>query len=226
MDPGIDRSATARAAAEALLRDPALSLNEIARRVGVSRHQVQEWNRQSSLRLPLARGKSLAAWPPERRAAALRLLAVEGHDPGDLTEALGFARHSAPTLLSALGVGRSPARRAKGTRAPGGSAMQPHRLRALLRAHIGRQIEAFDAALAEPRPGIDSAKVLRDLGGLKRLLDDLGTGDGSSECDERGEGEPRDAATRPGPDSTLDLDRLRAEIARRYERFVGGGAAG
>ncbi len=226
MDPGIDRAASARAAAEALLRDPALSITEIARRIGVSRHRVQLWNRQASLRPPRARGKSLAAWPPERRAAALRLLAVEGHDPGDLSEALGFARHSAPTLLAALGVERAPVRRARATRAPAEGAMPPRRLRALLRAHIGRQIEAFDAALADPRAGIDSAKVLRDLGGLKRLLDDLGTGDGSSEGDEKGEGEPRDAAAHPGPDRTFDLDGLRAEIARRYERFVGSGATG
>lgn len=49
------------------------------------------------------------------------------------------------------------------------------RLRAQLRIHIERQIARFDAALdAEPPPaGFDSGKVLRDLGGLKNLLDDM-----------------------------------------------------
>ena len=217
MDPGIDPSGTARAAVETLLRDPTLPVSEIARRTGVSRHRVRLWNRQAAVRLPLARRRTLAVWPPERRAATLRVLAAD-IDPGDMTEALGFARASAPTLLAALGVKRTPAER----RTSKGDTPHPRRLRALLRDHIGRQIATFDAALADPRAGMDSAKVLRDLGGLKRLLDDLG--DGSDE-NERGEGEPRDASACPSSETALDLDGLRAEIARRYERFVGGGSA-
>lgn len=221
MDPGNDPSGDTRARVEALLRDPAVPVAEIARRTGVSRTRIQLWNRRAALRPPQARRRTLAAWPPERRAATLRLLAAET-DPADVTEALGFARGSAPALLAALGVKRGAARDER--RRPMEDAPPPLRLRALLRAHIGRQITAFDAALADPRAGMDSAKVLRDLGGLKRLLDDLGVG-GKSDDDGTGEGGSRDARVHPPRETPLDIDGLRAEIARRYERFVGGGAA-
>ncbi len=219
MDPGSDPSGDTRARVEALLRDPAVPVAEIARRTGVSRTRIHLWNRRAALRPPRARRRTLAAWPPERRAAILRLLAAET-DPADVTEALGFAAGSAPALLAALGVKGSAA---QDERRPAEDTPPPRRLRALLRAHIGRQIAAFDAALADPRAGMDSAKVLRDLGGLKRLLDDLGAGGGSD--DGTGEGKSRDAPARLPGEPPLDIDALRAEIARRYERFVGGGAA-
>ncbi|WP_375455275.1 hypothetical protein [uncultured Methylobacterium sp.] len=82
-------------------------------------------------------------------------------------------------------------------------------LRARLRLHVGRQIAAFDAALrGEGAAVIDSARVLRDLGGLKRLLDDLAAGTGEADG-------TRGTADRPG----LDLPALRAELARRYARL-------
>lgn len=82
-------------------------------------------------------------------------------------------------------------------------------LRARLRLHAGRQIAAFDAALrGEGAAVIDSARVLRDLGGLKRLLDDLAAGTGEADG-------TRGIADRPG----FDLPALRAELARRYARL-------
>jgi hypothetical protein len=224
MDQDDDPPQDARTTAEALLRDPSLTVSEIARRLGVSRQRIQQWNRRSAVRAPSVRRRSLAAWPPERRTATIRVLAVA--DPGDVTEALGYAQHSAPALLTALGLGRPPNRPGGRAPHPAEATTHPRRLRALLRAHIGRQIAAFDAALGDPRTGTDSAKVLRDLGGLKRLLDDLGPGDAADADDTRGEGEARDAPTRPGHEAALDLDGIRAEIARRYDRFVGGGAIG
>lgn len=81
-------------------------------------------------------------------------------------------------------------------------------LRRRLRAHIGRQIATFDAALrGEGAAVIDSARTLRDLGGLKRLLDDLAADDPASEGEGDGDGRTP---------SALDLPGLRAEIARRY----------
>ncbi|KNY22052.1 hypothetical protein AKJ13_13900 [Methylobacterium sp. ARG-1] len=91
------------------------------------------------------------------------------------------------------------------------AAADPPILRAHLRAHIARQIAAFDAALnGEAAAVLDSARVLRDLGGLKRLLDEMAPGDGR----EGGDG-----------DTEPDLPALRAEIARRYAGFVRGRTA-
>lgn len=80
------------------------------------------------------------------------------------------------------------------------------RLRARFLAHVERQIDRFDAALnVEVAPtGFDSAKVLRDLRGLKTLLDELRT----EEATGHGAGSP-----------PLDLVALRADIARRYAAF-------
>ena len=75
-------------------------------------------------------------------------------------------------------------------------------LRRRLRLHIGRQIAAFDAALrGEGAAVIDSARTLRDLGGLKRLLDDLA---------ETGEGM---AAARTRPPSTFPRCARRSRTA-------------
>ncbi|MFY9289367.1 MAG: hypothetical protein WAP03_01505 [Methylorubrum rhodinum] len=80
------------------------------------------------------------------------------------------------------------------------------RLRARLLSHVERQIDRFDAALdAEVTPtGFDSAKVLRDLRGLKTLLDELRM----EEATGHGAGGP-----------PLDLVAIRADIARRYAAF-------
>lgn len=210
------RPAEERALAQALLKDRSLSVIAIARRLGVSRQTVQRWNARSDIRPLRPQRRTLEAWPQGRREAAARILSVAEIDPGDLAEAAGFSRGTGALLLATFGpLGRMAE--------PGGwgGAADPLRLRARLRVHVGRQIAALDAALSgKPGAGFDSAKVLRDLGGLKRLLDDLGS-DGSE-----GEGGSRDVPARypPGP-AELDLDGLRAEIARRFDRFVAGGAA-
>jgi hypothetical protein len=223
MNTGIDRPSGTQAAAEALLRDPALTISDIAKRLGVSRQRVNAWNRRARLRPPRVQRRAVVAWPPERRAALARLVATAGVDPGDVTEALGFARASAPALLGSLGLSRTAPAMRVDEGFGDGAAPHPRRLRARLRAHIGRQIGLFDAALAEPGPALDSAKVLRDLGGLKKLLDDLDHG--AAGDDGEGEGGPHDASSRPGSGPALDVDAVRAEIARRYDRLIGGGAS-
>ena len=95
----------------------------------------------------------------------------------------------------------------------------PRRMRAALRAQIARQILHFDAALngAAGAPAFDSARVLRDLGGLKRLLDET-TDDGAGGSDGAGSGD-HDATARDGAGD--DLPALRAEIARRAAALGG-----
>lgn len=95
-------------------------------------------------------------------------------------------------------------------------ALDARRLRAQLLTHIERQIERFDAALdAEPPPaGFDSGKVLRDLGGLKNLLDDMKAADRAAR-----EGGTDGAAGRSSL-SAADLVAMRADIARRYAAFA------
>ncbi|MDV2986333.1 UNVERIFIED_CONTAM: hypothetical protein Q9R58_18600 [Methylobacteriaceae bacterium AG10] len=90
------------------------------------------------------------------------------------------------------------------------------RLRARLLSHIERQIARFDAVLdAEPPPaGFDSAKVLRDLGGLKNLLDDMRAAGRAA-----GEGGADGTAGRATL-SVADLVAMRADIARRYAAFA------
>ena len=90
------------------------------------------------------------------------------------------------------------------------------RLRTQLLTHIERQIARFDAALDAERPpaGFDSAKVLRDLGGLKNLLDDIGAADRAA-----GEG-GADGATDSAPLSVADLVAMRTDIAHRYAAFA------
>lgn len=87
-------------------------------------------------------------------------------------------------------------------------------LRVALLGHVARQIARFDAALeAEALP--DSARVLRDLGGLKKLLDELA----AHHIVEAGGRHGADAgADEPGE---ADLPALRARIAARYEAFAG-----
>lgn len=90
------------------------------------------------------------------------------------------------------------------------------RLRARLLAQIERQIDRFDAALDADAPpaGFDSGKVLRDLGGLKTLLDGMKAADQAA-----GEGGADGAAAQPFL-SLAELVAMRADIARRYAAFA------
>ncbi|MEZ0250870.1 MAG: hypothetical protein ACAH20_07890 [Methylobacteriaceae bacterium] len=89
-------------------------------------------------------------------------------------------------------------------------------LRAQLRTHIERQIARFDAALetVAPPAGLDSAKVLRDLGGLKTMLDDMKAADRAAR-----KGGTDGAASRPTLHAA-DLVAMRTDIARRYAAFA------
>jgi hypothetical protein len=194
-----------------LLRETDLTMILIAARVGVSVRMVRTWNAQAGWpRVPHRRWTVARYWPEPRRAALHRLLNAPGNDPADVAAALGLGRLSPAMMAAAFGDVLSPAARARldppVTDAP--------RLRAQLRAHIARQIAAFDAALAAEAAPRDPARVLRDLGGLKRLLDVLAADDGR-----------QDAAERDDDGVGPDLPALRAEIARRYDGFVGGRAA-
>ncbi len=224
MQRSIGRADAVRREAEALLRDSPLTVHEVAGRLGISWQQVSAWSRRAGLRPSRATRQTVRAMLPGRQAAIRALLAVPGVDIADVAEAAGFARSSAPVFLTIRAPGHSeaacPPSRPDGT----GEAPDPQRLRARLHAHIGRQIAALDAALdaaaGDPRGGIDSARILRDLGGLKKLLDDL--------AGEAGRGGNREEAARDAcdPPPPPDPDALRAEIARRFERFVGHGTAG
>ena len=194
-----------------LLRETELTIPEIAARTGIPPSTIKTWNaRDGWPRSPRWRFV-LARWSEPRRQAVRRLLSQPGHDPVDVAVALGFGRSQAECLSAAIQLTPLVQQTRRGGARDPATAIDPSNLRAHLRAHIARQIAAFDAALS--RDGValaESARVLRDLGGLKRLLDDVGGAQGT------GEG---------GDDGTeLDLPALRAEIARRYDRFVGVGA--
>jgi hypothetical protein len=205
-----------RATVEQLLRETALSVAEISARTGVKPATILTWNARAGWLRPRRWRHDIAArWPAPRRAALARLLSETRNDPGDVAEAAGVGRTAAERLLSSCGVARreppaepeAPDAAAEPGR-PDPEAADPPTLRAQLRAHIARQIAAFDAALnGEGAAVLDSARVLRDLGGLKRLLDETAPGDGR---------EDGDGGTGP------DLPALRADIARRYAGFVRG----
>ena len=193
-----------RAAVARLMRESDLTMAAIAVTTGVSLGTIGKWNRAEGWRPIQAMRRDWDASPPRlialgrlarvrprpepapRRGAASAGAAAQdtqAYEAADI-QALPTDLSSLPTDLPSL-PSDLPA------------------LRAALRDHIGRQIAAFDAALrGEGAAVIDSARVLRDLGGLKRLLDDLG-------------GEGGDDAS--GLDVDLDIASLRAEIARRYE---------
>ncbi|MDP4004817.1 hypothetical protein [Methylobacterium sp. NEAU K] len=207
-----------RAAVERLLVETDLSIEAISARTGVNPRTVYTWNARSGwLRPPRWRRDLAARWTETRRAAVARLLSEPRNDPGDVAEASGVGRAVAVQLVAACGAtppGPSPdAAEAAADPAlldPASAADAPT-LRAHLRAHIARQIAAFDAALnGEGAAVLDSARVLRDLGGLKRLLDEVAPASGGNA------GEGGDGGT------ARDLPALRAEIARRYAGFVGG----
>ncbi|WP_264050515.1 hypothetical protein [Methylobacterium flocculans] len=226
-------TAPLRAAIEAAMRGTRRPVSEIAAETGVSCVTIRSWNRRHGWRVTSATSASgfdPAGWHATRRAAVARLYAQPWLDIGDLSLAMGVPRRQAETLFAGCGLaGRKPGEVAE----PTGPDTDPRGLRAALRAHIARQIVRFDAALnaedgtSDPK-SFDSARVLRDLGGLKRLLDEADgdeqahaarreTGDGTA-----GGAEPRDGDAAAG----RDLPALRAEIARRAAAYGAGAAPG
>jgi hypothetical protein len=198
-------SPEARAEILRLLSAGELTVAEIAERTGIRKGAIHAINARAGGLRP--RGwQAVARWPEPRRSAMARLLSIPQVDPGDVALVAGLEQSVGPRLraLSRPGErsGRDP-----------DAAFDAPTLRAHLRAHIARQIAAFDAALTRNEVA-DSARVLRDLGGLKRLLDEIDAGHTRST-----DGEGGDDGTGP------DLPSLRAEIAQRYAGFVGGGAA-
>ncbi|TXN19769.1 hypothetical protein [Methylobacterium sp. WL9] len=200
-----------REAVEALLRESDLTMLAIAERIAVSYGTVKLWNREARIR-PWTRAAKLGAdprtWTVSRIRAVGRLFGRPDIDPADLAEALGAPRGGAAALMLACGIAESkaPVPRPSVPRPPPPD--ETPDLAALLRAQIARQIAAFDDRL-NGDDAADSARVLRDLGGLKRLLDDLDA------CTRQ----PESHGDADGA-SPQDLAALRDRIARRYEAFA------
>jgi len=208
--------AARKAQAEALFRETSKTPAEIAADTNLNAGTLRKWCRREAWRPATAR-TAPAAWSPARCAALARIDRAYGVTRGDLAVVLGLTRSTAPALFSACGL----------PEAADGPPPGPATLRVALRTHIARQIAGFDAALKDAAPGLDSARVLRDLGGLKRLLDDLDASPRSGPDDERSESPVASGDAGSDPDlsdadlSGADLPALRAQIARRYAAFVG-----
>lgn len=209
---------------ERLMRTTDMTGREIAERTGVRPQTISTWNRQHGWREGVsdaARRLDPGTWAPARRRAVATLYGMPEVEAATLAVALGGTVVGAPALFRACGFARRPRARPaprppKGG-APPSEARATENLDAALRDHIGRQIARFDAALtAETPPGLDSAKVLRDLGGLKRLLDDL-----SRDDRERNHATSRSPAGDRGDTGEDDLPALRAAIAARYAACLG-----
>ncbi|WCS24654.1 helix-turn-helix domain-containing protein [Methylobacterium sp. NMS14P] len=210
--------ADSRAEALTLLRETDLTCDAIAARLGVHPKTVHTWNARAGWPRPRQQRPRLLTgrWPAARRAALIRLLCTPGADPGDVTEILGLGRLDPAMMATAFGADLPLPPAVTGR---GDPAADPATLRARLRAHIARQIAAFDAALSGAGPGArESARVLRDLGGLKRLLDTVDAEGARAAAGEGGDGTGPNAE----PGTEPDLPALRAEIARRVAGFVGG----
>ncbi|WP_342148942.1 hypothetical protein [Methylorubrum sp. SB2] len=196
------------------MRRSDLTPQEIAARTGVPYSTVCRWNLVQNWRPAVLRAREAhrpQKWSDARVAALARVARVPGVDPGDLAEALGARRDRAESLFRACGLSetiapQSAVGRAQRRAGPDGS------LRTALRVHLARQIGELDALLIargreddlvrlERAGKLDTAKMLRNLVGLKKLLD---------EVEPASEGEPKEK---------LDLVALRADIARRYEVF-------
>ncbi|KAA0125319.1 hypothetical protein CIW48_03010 [Methylobacterium sp. P1-11] len=212
MPRGRAHPAERRAEALRLLAETDFPVDVIGARLDINPRTILSWNvRAGWIRPPRRRWLATKLWPAERRAALVRLLCAPGNDPGDVTAILGLGRLTPEMMVAAFGT----ALRLPPTvlvRPDRGAATDPTTLRTHLRAHIIRQIAAFDAALSGAEPAArDSARVLRDLGGLKRLLDTVEADGARSAAGEGGDGSESDQP---------DLPALRAEIARRYAGFV------
>ncbi|MGU3536727.1 hypothetical protein [Methylobacterium sp. A54F] len=210
------------AAVAALMRDTSRSVRAIARTTGVSRSVISSWNRTHRWRL--RKGSVEGELTARRRAALARLYRNPSVDPGDLAEVLGPTRAAGRALMvRSLSDARGRAAR----RAPCPPEIDAAGLRRSLRRLVAEQIAQFDAALGDARlaeapPGLDTARALRDLGGLKRLLDDLtmdaGGADAGGDAREPDAREPDAREPRANP---ADLPALRAAIADRYAAFAG-----
>ncbi|WP_019906449.1 helix-turn-helix domain-containing protein [Methylobacterium sp. 77] len=212
-----------RAVAE-LMRQTGMSAIEIARRTGVPSRRISDWNRRYGWRETASVAKRRldpGTWAPARRLAVERIHAIPEVEAATLAVALGGTVHGAASLFRTCGF--PPKRRVRPgvpsppDDAPGSAAMSTVELDHALRDHIGRQIARFDEALsADPPPALDSARVLRDLGGLKRLLDDL-----FSDERERIHATSRSPAGHDDDGAAADLPALRAAIAARYAAGLG-----
>jgi hypothetical protein len=206
-----------------LLGETALPIREIARLTGTDVRKIYQVNARAGWPRPCRRRLFAAArWPEPRRAALARLLDEPGNALADIAEVADLGPVGMRRLRALVrGTPREavPARRGR----PEDEAAA---IRARLRAHVARQIAAFDAALSGTgKPVRDPARVLRDLAGLKRLLDELAA-PAAGRAGEGGDGRAgRDRAAPAGAardGAARDLPALRAEIARRYDGFVGG----
>lgn len=83
-------------------------------------------------------------------------------------------------------------------------------VRQRLRLHVARQIAVFDADLTRPGRRDTAPRILRDLSGLNRLLDEIDAGLARSEAAPAGE-------TCTCGRAPFDLDAAREAIARRFE---------
>lgn len=201
MASGTPHPPAKREAVEALLRDTALSMRAIGAQADLSPSTVQLWNRTARIRSWTRDAKREADprnWTMRRLAAAARLFGRADIDAGDLAEAVGAGRDEAPALALACGLAVKAARPAPNLAG----------LDAALRAHVAEQIAASSERLRQEGAETDTARVLRDLGGLNRLLDDLAGRSRRRRCDGDADGEPEP-----------DLAALRERIARRYEAF-------
>lgn len=200
----------AKAAAERLARGSRLPFAAIAAETGLAAATIRSWSARLGwrpARRRMRRSLEPATWSDALRAATARLYRTPEVDLGDLALALGVPHSRAEAVFAAC---KLTGRRWACTDAPAG--VEGRALRKALHGHIGRQIARFDAALLDGAAAhLDTARVLRDLGGLKRLLDEL-------DHDEPGGGGDGNL---PGTDDARDLPALRAAIAGRYAAFAG-----
>jgi hypothetical protein len=214
------RGEALRRRARRLVEAGLLTRAEIARRCGVQPRTVGRWIAAGGWAAgpgaPKARRKNARgpvepdAVPtigPERWEAARRLFEGCRAEPADIAVALGLAASDAEIVFAARGFSR---------RAEAG--LDGATLRRRLRHHVARQIAALDAQLGAAPRAPDSARVLRDVSGLKRVIDALDLEDAARGTEAAGGASAGDGS---GP----GVGALREAIARRYEAFAGDGAA-